>query len=118
QHYYSFNSGATWNSNSTYDHVFRIYDSAVTIVPLTKSRAWRVRMEVKDSSGQTTQTVRDIWTNAYDTPPTVSLSSNTLSGTTATTFNLTATAADADFSTAWDALLHYRWDVNGDGNFE
>jgi hypothetical protein len=62
--------------------------------------------------------VRDIWTNAYDTPPAVSLDSSSLSGTTATTFNLTATGSDADSGTTWDGLLHYRWDVDGDGNYE
>jgi hypothetical protein len=119
QHYYSFSSsGASWSTNSSFDHLFRIYDSVLSTVPLTKSKAWQVRMEVKDTNGQTTQTVRDIWTNAYDTPPTVSLNSSTLSGTTATTFNLTATGADANSATVWDGLVNYRWGVNGDGNFE
>jgi hypothetical protein len=118
RHSYSFNSGSNWISVDAYDHVFRIYDSTLATVPLTKSRAWRVRMELKDSTGQTSQTVRDIWTNAYDTPPSVTLSSSATSGTTATTFNLTATGTDANSGTIWDGLVHYRWDVNGDGNFE
>ena len=117
QHHYSFDGGANWNG-SAYDHAFRIYDSAVTTVPLTKSQAIRVRMEAKDSNNQTAQTVRDIWTNAYDAVPTVSLGSSALTGTTPTTFNLTATGADANLGTTWDGLLHYRWDVDGDGNFE
>jgi uncharacterized repeat protein (TIGR01451 family) len=75
-------------------------------------------MEVRDTSGLTTQTVRDFWTNAYNTPPTVSLNASPTSGTTSTTFNLTATGADANLGTTWDGLLHYRWDVDGDGNFE
>jgi hypothetical protein len=118
EHRYSFDSGSNWGPTTDYDHVFRIYDRTVATVPLTKSRAWRVRMEVKDSTEQTSQTVRDIWTNAYDTPPSVTLSSSATSGTTATTFNLTATGTDANSGTTWDGLVHYRWDVNGDGNFE
>ena len=118
QHHYSFDAGASWNTDASDDHAFHIYDSVVTAVPLTKSRAWRVRMEVKDSNGQTAQTVRDIWTNSYDTPPTVSLVSSILSGTTGTTYALTATGADTDSATLWDGLLQYRWDVDGDGNFE
>ena len=27
-HSYSLNAGTTWTTNATYDHVFRIYDSA------------------------------------------------------------------------------------------
>jgi hypothetical protein len=117
-HWYSLDSGASWGTYAAYDHRFRIHASALSTVPLTKSRAWRARMEVKDTSGRTSQTVRDFWTNAYDTPPTVSLSASPTSGTTATTFDLTATGADADSGTIWDGLLHYRWDVDGDGNFE
>jgi Calx-beta domain/Divergent InlB B-repeat domain len=117
-HWYSTNGGASWTSNTAYDHVFRIYASELSTVPLTKSRAWRARMEVKDTSGQTAQTVRDFWTNAYDTPPTVSLSASPTSGTTSTTFDLTAAGADANYGTIWDGLLNYRWDVDGDGNFE
>jgi hypothetical protein len=117
QHYNS-DDGLNWVTISSYDHRFRIYGDTVTAIPLTKSRAWSVRLEVKDANGQTTQTVRDIWANGYDTPPTVSLGSSALSGTTATMFNLTATGADANSGTTWDTLLHYRWDVDGDGNFE
>jgi hypothetical protein len=117
-HHYSLNGGASWGSNAAYDHLFRIYASALSTVPLTKSRAWRARLEVKDTAAQTAQTVRDLWTNAYDTPPTVSLSASPTSGTTSTTFDLTATGADANSGTTWDGLLHYRWDVDGDGNFE
>lgn len=117
-HHYSLNGGATWGTNTARDHTFRIYASALSTVPLTKSRAWRARLEVKDTAGQTAQTVRDFWTNAYDTPPTVSLGSSPTSGTPSTTFNLTATGADPDSATTWDGLLHYRWDVDGDGNFE
>jgi hypothetical protein len=117
-HWYYLSSSATWFSNASFDHVFRIYDSALTTVPLTKSKSWRVRIEVRDSALQTAQTVRDIWTNAYDTPPTVSLASDAMTGTTATTFNLTATGSDVDSATTWDGLLHYRWDTNGDGNYE
>jgi Calx-beta domain/Divergent InlB B-repeat domain/PKD domain len=117
-HYYTLNGGTSWGTNAAYDHVFRVYASALSTVPLTKSRAWRARLEVKDTAGNTTQTVRDFWTNAYDTPPTVSLEASPTSGTTSTTFNLTATGADANSATLWDGLLHYRWDVDGDGNFE
>jgi len=117
-HHYSLNGGASWGTNTSYDHSFRIHDSMTSTVPLTKSRAWRARMEVKDTGGQTAQTTRDFWTNAYDTPPTVSLGASPTSGTTSTTFNLTATGDDADLGTVWDGLLHYRWDVDGDGNFE
>jgi hypothetical protein len=117
QHYYSLN-GSSWNTNAIYDHVFRVYGGSTTTVPLTKSTAWRVRMEVKDANGQVSQAVRDIWTNAYDTPPTVSLNSSQLTGTTSTTFNLSATGSDANSGTTWDGLLNYRWDVDGDGNFE
>ena len=118
QHHFSFNAGTSWSTNGSFDHAFRVYDGVLSTIPLTKSKAWRVRMEVMDANAQTTQTVRDIWTNAYDTPPTVSLGSSALSGTTATTFNLTATGFDADSGTTWDGLLHYRWDVDGDGNYE
>ena len=62
--------------------------------------------------------VRDIGTNAYDHAPTVSLDAVPTSGTTSTTFDLTATGGDADPGTIWDGMIHYRWDVDGDGNFE
>ncbi len=116
--WFSSDGGATWGGLSSPDFRFRIYDSALLTIPLTKSKSWRVRMEVKDTNGQTAQTVRDVWTNAYDTPPTVTLGSAPTSGTTATTFNLPANGGDADLGTTWDGLLHYRWDVDGDGNFE
>lgn len=118
QHYYSFNGGLNWNPNASYDHVFRIYDGALSTVPLTQSKAWRVRMEVMDSAGQTDQYLHHVCANGYDTPPSLTLSSDVYSGTPLTAFNLTASGSDPDFGTAWDGMLDYRWDQDDDGTYE
>lgn len=117
-HNYSFNGGSSWTQNTTYDHRFRIVDVNLSVTPLAKSKVWRVRMEVRDSNSQTAQTVRDLVANGYDTAPTVSLASVPTSGTVATTYALTAIGSDANSAATWDGLLHYRWDVDNNGNFE
>jgi hypothetical protein len=119
QTHYTTNGGASWVDVPTFDHVFRVYDATRSTVPLTKSKVWRVRMEVKDGTGQAAQAVRDVVTNSYDNPPSVSLGSVPMAGVTAgTMFNLTANGSDPDGAQPWDGMLQYRWDVEGDGNFE
>jgi hypothetical protein len=117
-HYYSTNGGASWTNNATYDHVFRIYDGSISTVLLTKSKVWRVKMEVLDGNGNTAQTVRDVIGNGYDSAPTVSAFTATpSSGTTATNFSFSATGSDPD-TASWDNFLNYRFDVEGDGNYD
>ncbi len=117
-HWYSFD-GTSWTQNSTYDHCFRVYDSVKSTVPLTKSKVWKVRMEVIDSAGQTSQAVRHVVANGYDTPPTFNnILSTPASGDTTTSFFLSASASDVDSSTTWDGIVEYRWDADNDGNFE
>lgn len=118
QHYYSFNGGSSWSTNTNYDHTFRIYDGALSTVPLTKSKAWRVRLEVMDSSGQTAQYVNHVAACGYDNPPSLGLSVVPPSGNTNTNFGFTATGSDPDYGTSWDGMLDYRWDVDGDGTYE
>ncbi|MFC1849468.1 hypothetical protein ACFL27_04580 [candidate division CSSED10-310 bacterium] len=117
-HWYSSDFGANWTNNTSYDHTFRIYDGNLTTVPLTKSKIWRVRMEVLDTNGNTSQAVRDVVGCSYNTKPTVSVGSAPTAGTIATTYNLTATGADANSATSWDGMVHYRFDKDNDGNFE
>ncbi len=115
-HYYTFNQ-STWSNNTAYDNAFRIYDSNISTVPLTKSKIWRVKMEVLDGNGNTAQTVRDIVGNGYNTPPTLSAFTVTpSSGTVATNFSFSATGSDPN-TASWDNFLHYRFDPEGDGNY-
>jgi hypothetical protein len=124
--FFSTNGGVSWGTDTTNcggtgtgcDHVFRIYDGNLGVVPLTKSKVWRVRMEVKDSMGQAAQYVNHICANGYDKPPFVSLLAGATSGPWNAPFNLTATGSDPDFGTAWDGMVHYRWDTDGDGTYE
>jgi hypothetical protein len=116
-HYYTFNQ-STWNSNSSYDHAFRIYDAALSTVPLTKSKVWRVKMEVLDGNGNTAQAVRDVIGNGYNTPPTLpAFTATPSSGTIATNFSFSATGSDPN-TASWDNFLHYRFDPEGDGNYD
>jgi hypothetical protein len=112
------NGGTSWNENTPYDLHFKIHGANTTTVPLTKSAAYSVRMEVKDTNGATSQAVRHVIANGYNHAPSVTLGAAPTSGTTATSFQLTATGADADSATTWDGMLVYRFDAEGDGNYE
>lgn len=117
-HYYSTNGGSSWTNNTTYDHVFRIYDGALTTVPLAKSKVWRVKLEVQDGNGNTAQAVRDVIGNGYNTAPSVSAFTVTpTSGTIATNFSFSATGSDPN-TVSWDNFLNYRFDTEGDGNYD
>jgi hypothetical protein len=126
QTFFSTNRGTSWASDTlncggtgtNCDHVFRIYDGNLGVVPLTRSKVWRVRLEVMDSGGQTDQYLHHVCANGYDHPPSVSLSAGATSGPWNAPFNLTATGSDPDFGFAWDGTVHYRWDVDGDGTYE
>lgn len=110
-------TGTAWNS-AGYDMNFRVIGGELAPTPLTKSGFWRVRAEVRDSSGATAQVVRDLSAIAYDSPPSVTAYANSTTGTTATTYSLFAVGTDPDQSTSWDGFRFYRWDDDDDGNYE
>ncbi len=118
-HWYSWDSANWYQSGTPYDHLFRVYDSSKSVVPLVKSKVWAVRMEVMDGTGLTSQAVRHVTANGYDAPPVAGAVIPTpASGNTSTNFSLTATATDVNSGAVWDSMVHYRWDVDNDGNFE
>jgi hypothetical protein len=126
QTFFSTNGGTNWGADTlncgggggSCDHVFRIYDGNLGVVPLTRSKVWRVRMEVMDSGGQTDQYLHHVCANGYDHPPSVTLVAGATSGPWNAPFNLTATGSDVDLGFAWDGMVHYRWDTDGDGTYE
>lgn len=85
----------------------------------TMSKQWKVTLQVKDHSGLTSDCSRFIWANPYNNRPATNFTVNPASGSPSTNFLFNAAASsDADFSNNWDNMKLYRWDFDGNGNFD
>ena len=77
-----------------------------------KSSLWKIKAEIIDRSGKTSQASRDIWAVTYNHPPKI--------------LNLISTknnaridyVVDPDRWQSWDGLLEYRWDLDNDGTWD
>lgn len=74
------------------------------------SKHYRMRVEIKDIIGNTSQATRDVWAVTYNHPPLLEQSFELNAGVLCV-----LDASDHDTGTTWDGLLEYRWDFENDG---
>ena len=113
-----------WDNNNNWDTSFssNILANHTYTLPTTeggKSAQWTVAMQARDSNGGVTRITREIWSCPYNDAPIADLSVNPLIASTDTQIIFDASnSTDANIDTTWDGLLEYRFDWDGDGNWD
>ncbi len=113
-----------WDNNNSWDTGFssNLQANHTYSLPTNeggKSAQWTVAMQARDSNGGVTKITREIWSCPYNDAPVADLSVNPLIASTDTQIIFDASnSTDANIDTTWDGLLEYRFDWNGDGNWD
>jgi len=113
-----------WDANGTYDTGYStdLVAQRTYSLPTTdggKSDHWTVVAQLRDPDGATTEITREIWSCPYNDPPQLAgfVDPPLASTDTLVIFDMSATT-DANIGTTWDGVLEYRYDFDGDGNWD
>ena len=104
----------SWSTDLTGEHTYTLDTTNGG-----RSKQWTVIAQIRDGDGATTTVAREIWSCPYNSPPVLSGSVDPAVASTDTVviFDMNA-STDADIDTTWDGLLEYRYDWDGDGNWD
>lgn len=78
-----------------------------------ESLQWKMKAEVRDGDGATTDFTTVVWANSYNQAPSAAIAITEINGLTVTFSG--AGSSDPDQGTTWDGYLQGRWDFDGDG---
>jgi len=103
---WDFEDDGVWDTSYSND----LISDHTYIIPGETSNYYRIRLEVKDTTGNTSEATRSVWAVTYNNPPTLDWDFEISDGV------IKALGGnDPDIWTTWDGLLEYRWDFEDDG---